>query len=428
VQILKKQGTDWKDQADFFLKQVHDKDIHFYALDIENGPDPNTYIGYDRNIFTLRDVNNMKAWIDYVKKETGKPVLLYTNMDVYQNRLSKLDPMNRILGEIDFWIARYFDETPDRDTANPRIPGVENWRLWQYSADGNNKGPEYGVAEKIPNQVKQSAVDLNVYNGTLEDMRRWLNIDGIRPASPVQTGEVAEETGMTRVEKLAEDGSSLEDLLANLDKLKSAGVVPGLRINLSLDVSDPAAVENLVASFKKAGISPEVTINLQVGLGAGSVSHRGGQERQAGGSKDGEEKDARVGGSADPATRVAEKDDPAKNQAEDRLKDSFLVEVSEKVAKVQSFKRRDKNNKPIMLPHDRADKKPERIQLPEGTRLRVSSNHKESDIDSGDGVIHGSGAGAGAQSSEHLYYYIVDCPYDRDAEGLFVKLSEVRSV
>ncbi len=56
-----------------------------------------------------------------------------------------------------------------------RSPG--DWHLWQWSADGNNMGDEFGV--------HSHAVDLNVFNGTVVDMADWLGMTLDEPAPPV---------------------------------------------------------------------------------------------------------------------------------------------------------------------------------------------------------------------------------------------------
>jgi GH25 family lysozyme M1 (1,4-beta-N-acetylmuramidase) len=153
----------WQEQADFFIGLVAEKDFHFYALDVERG---RTF----RNIFTRDEVANIKKWIEYVKEKTGKPVLLYTNQNIYKSEL--LPNGGNILVGLDLWLAGYPD-APNRDEDDPfrffEIPGVLNWRLWQYSADHNRKAREYGVEGSHD-------LDLNVFNGTVEDMLKWLGV------------------------------------------------------------------------------------------------------------------------------------------------------------------------------------------------------------------------------------------------------------
>jgi hypothetical protein len=78
---------------------------------------------------------------------------------------------------------------------------------------------------------------------------------------------------------------------------------------------------------------------------------------------------------------------------------------------VQNFNKRNNNGLPIMGPHE------PRIALPNGSKLRVSATHKESDKDSGDGIIHGSGS--------RLYYKITNDQSNGKAKGLYVKKVDV---
>jgi hypothetical protein len=72
---------------------------------------------------------------------------------------------------------------------------------------------------------------------------------------------------------------------------------------------------------------------------------------------------------------------------------------------------RKDNGVPVMGPHE------PRIALPNGTRLRVSKTHKESDKDKGDGVIFGG---------KKRYYKIMEDAENGKAAGKFVKKEDVK--
>ena len=148
----------WKDQAEHFLSLVEGKDLHFFALDFET----------TGNEGTKKFSSNGEKWMLHVADETGKKVLLYTNPNVYKTWLR---PFGDWMQNWPLWIAQYFFE-PNRNR-NPALPaGADDWRIWQYSADAppNEKGPDYGVESRN--------IDLNVYNGTVEQLREWLGFDG----------------------------------------------------------------------------------------------------------------------------------------------------------------------------------------------------------------------------------------------------------
>lgn len=73
------------------------------------------------------------------------------------------------------WVAHY------NSTVNaPLIPwdwekryGLNAWTFWQWSADGNGKGAEYGAESK--------AIDLNRYNGTLEGFMSEFDLENVEP-------------------------------------------------------------------------------------------------------------------------------------------------------------------------------------------------------------------------------------------------------
>ncbi len=75
---------------------------------------------------------------------------------------------------------------------------------------------------------------------------------------------------------------------------------------------------------------------------------------------------------------------------------------------------RDKKGKPIMVPH----RSP--VLLHSGDKVRVSTTHKESDLDKGDGVILASG--------RKEYYLIVESPDNPKAIDTFIARTDTRKV
>lgn len=155
----------WKDQAKLFLDCVSDKGFHFYALDFERNEIPmaDGQKALD-NIVDESFSSNAQEWMRYVAKETGKPVLIYTNAGLYQPWMN----------EWPLWIAQW-PAKPNRDEA-PNLSKIAatEWKFWQYWAEKppNRKAKEYGVSND-----PQKNVDLNVFNGTMEELRRWLQLD-----------------------------------------------------------------------------------------------------------------------------------------------------------------------------------------------------------------------------------------------------------
>ena len=177
-------GSPWQMQADHFLDLVRDQGFHFHALDIESG--------YNKKSagFALQ----AEKWMQYVADATGQRVLLYTNPSIYNTWLK---PYGDWMSEWPLWIAQYWNE-PHRDK-NPGLPrGVTEWKFYQYSADAppNGKGKEYGVGS--------TNIDLNVYNGTVAELREWLGLD--KEKGPVEPKvEPTTDLGKLDVDALAEE-------------------------------------------------------------------------------------------------------------------------------------------------------------------------------------------------------------------------------
>ena len=367
---------DGKEQADFFLDRVKDKNFHFFALDIEFGRNPKTWIGRSQNKFTPQDIKNIKGWINYVSEKTGKPVLLYTNPNIYKNHL--LPNGGEILSDLDLWLAGY-PNNPNRETDNPlqifKIhEDVKLWRFWQYSADGNNKGPAYGVGSRH--------IDLDVFNGTVTDLRFWLGLGD-------------DQSGIT--DDLVEEGdeemiveSTLSDVIAWLVELGQADIQPKIKSNLQREEFKVEAIQSTVEESIDMENPAEVRINIQV-----SVMSSTEGEPQA-------------------TVEIIESEPGADTDPEPEPQDSFMVEVrasSGQNTALQSFSERDGKGKPIMQPHE------PRIRIPNGSQFSVSASHTESSVDKGDGIIFGTG--------KRKYYLIVENSNDKETVGKYVKAADV---
>lgn len=74
---------------------------------------------------------------------------------------------------LELWIARYTSKGkpwgnllpwPDSPRIKPR--DYDTWVFWQYSADGNNKGAEFGASS--------NSIDLNYFNGDMAAFRTYI--------------------------------------------------------------------------------------------------------------------------------------------------------------------------------------------------------------------------------------------------------------
>lgn len=383
IETVQIPGFGWKEQAEIFLDRVGGKDFHFFALDLESyaGTHPDTK-EKTNNLFTKTDVQGIRRWVDEVKKRTGKKVLLYTRATVFNPFILPFG--GEALKDIDLWIARYPNDpsssaigTPYDGNAQVKIPGVSSWRFWQYSDRNNGKGARYGS--------KTKSVDLNVYNGSAEELRAWLGL----PALPVKIG--AGGNGDTPEPIVIDQPSTgIGDKLAEVIK---AGGSLVMRFEFRQEQIDPALVKNLLALLKEAGITPQVSLLGEVGGGEGT-------------------QDTSVGKPAEP---------PKKPPISAPKKEaSFTVVVQPKTGKktaLQSFTKEDAAGKPIMLPTDTLKLGP-RVTRETGDRLRVSADHKLSKFDQGDGRVRGADG--------RIYYLVTKEIANGDAAGLYVKEADVK--
>jgi lysozyme len=118
-------------------------------------------------------------WFDETEAAFGRTGMLYTNPDCI---LTRLVPVPAWLTAKHLWYASWIEPkngmTPEQYVATydtrPRYLGQwPTWKLWQYSAHGN--GPQYGT--------ESLNVDLNYYNGTLDELRAWAGVDTPAPVA-----------------------------------------------------------------------------------------------------------------------------------------------------------------------------------------------------------------------------------------------------
>lgn len=125
-----------REQAAYFLKQVHLEPGDLPpVLDIEEKG--------DLNAAQLQKA--AKAWLDMVEEKYGVPPILYTN---YKFKEAYLNTEN--FQRYPYWIAHYY-------VHNLVYKGA--WKFWQHT--------DCGKLDGIKGQV-----DLNIYNGSMYDLRR----------------------------------------------------------------------------------------------------------------------------------------------------------------------------------------------------------------------------------------------------------------
>ncbi len=153
----------WSIQADRFIDLVGDKGFHFYVCDWESA----------YNTLNCTFAAEAFEWMNKVQGALGKPVLLYTNRNGMDNYLMPCDGAR--ISRFPFWYAApvYNADTTNPQTYTPTPCKTRpNYSICQFAfADYgvNNQGANYGVGSR--------GVDLNFYNGTVDEMKAWLGIN-----------------------------------------------------------------------------------------------------------------------------------------------------------------------------------------------------------------------------------------------------------
>ena len=125
-----------------------------------------------------------------IERRTGKTPLLYTNPNIWALYGStKID-----FAHFPLWIAHY-------GVAKPTVPAPwTNWTFWQYSSKGD--GAAYGV--------ESASIDLDYFNGTLEDFKAWGGLNP--PPPPVPPAPTLDERVKALESKVDEHESRIQAL------------------------------------------------------------------------------------------------------------------------------------------------------------------------------------------------------------------------
>ncbi|MGE5250617.1 MAG: GH25 family lysozyme [Bacteroidota bacterium] len=102
-------------------------------------------------------ISRVKAWLDLVEAEFGRKPILYSGPYFLQDHFSELGGGPPAWAkDYPLWLAQYpYQYVPGMQPLMPR--GWFSWAFWQYS----DKGQVNGINAKV---------DLDVYNGTLQEL------------------------------------------------------------------------------------------------------------------------------------------------------------------------------------------------------------------------------------------------------------------
>lgn len=158
---------NWKQQMDVFLGQLDGYD--FWSIDFEKGGNFSGLSALNKPYPGL--VESLPLALEYMKKYSGKPGLLYTGAGTWMDWLK---PIWSEIDHYDLWVAHYWlpitVRNPEGKPNYFTIKGAEtmrkDWRFWQYDDKGfENKGKLFGVGSY--------GLDLNVFNGDVASLRAW---------------------------------------------------------------------------------------------------------------------------------------------------------------------------------------------------------------------------------------------------------------
>ena len=158
-----------EDQAEVFLNSLTlgDNDLP-PVLDLEDvNNSPASMCG---DLETLDE--NILLWIDLVETKLKRKVIIYTGpWGIWENftDLNSDKHLNEVtldkLYERDLWICDIFPENIIKQ--KPDTLGWSNWTFWQFAQDVSR-------SKKNRNYVEKGKIDVNIFNGSVDDLRIFI--------------------------------------------------------------------------------------------------------------------------------------------------------------------------------------------------------------------------------------------------------------
>ena len=176
-------GIDVKLQADYTVNVIKNSGLkyHFFWSDYETAYN-------NLNADSARDIIYMTK---EVEQRAGVPAMLYTNPSIWNSYLEPFGTGHRTLKVA---IAQYY-YWPDPFTKNPSLPkNCVAWNMWQYGITGKyfdtENGKDYGSGN--------SALDKDAYNGTVDELDKFLGISEPIPPVTVKPIDISAELAVIR--------------------------------------------------------------------------------------------------------------------------------------------------------------------------------------------------------------------------------------
>jgi lysozyme len=117
----------------------------------------------------------LRTFVERVEVIDGRKPFIYTSTGYWKSLANSTTQTWAV--KYPYWHAQY------TSAATPVIPvPFPTWTFWQYSADGNGRGKEFGA--------QSSAIDINRFNGDMMDFQKLLGVEVIEPDPPIVPGNL----------------------------------------------------------------------------------------------------------------------------------------------------------------------------------------------------------------------------------------------
>ena len=155
-------------------------------------------------------ISRAKTWLDEVEKAFGRKPIIYSGQYFLQDYFSEAGGgPPKWAKDYPLWLAQYPNTYVDGQ--QPYLPrGWFAWTIWQYS----EKGKVNGI---------NANVDMNVFNGTLEELYKFAKAEMTTPVDPEPVEKTHKVTAGDTFESIANKyGVTVRELVsANLQLLKT---------------------------------------------------------------------------------------------------------------------------------------------------------------------------------------------------------------
>ena len=181
--------VNWKLQADTYLRQCDLLDragvkVDYDVLDIER-----RFIVDDKGRFPSGHGSAMFEFYKYVYARTQRPFLIYCDPYAYNEcfrffNYTWQDKLPWLVAQYPYrnWVSGLDDEAI-KGTRSPNLnPQSRDWIMWQYS-------DKYPAGDWMPGSQE---ADVNVWNGSVEDMLAYFGKDAEEPDPPEKPGGCAD--------------------------------------------------------------------------------------------------------------------------------------------------------------------------------------------------------------------------------------------